>query len=264
MEIHSAWGTFEWLLYDALDMGYRVGIVCNSDDHKGRPGASYPGASTFGAYGGLTCLLLAGADAGGGDRLSAPPSSLRHHRQPHGAGCAGPVRQSGRAVRRRPGTGTDIVASVREAMMGDILRNAGRDITLVVRVLGSAPIERVELRRGREVLETFRPYATPAAQPAPAGDLGRRRISRARPSDDLGRLGDGARTMRSPRCGRINFWNPDKRIDREGDYLEWEALTTGNFGGFDLVLREPDAGRLEVLTEHANLDWRSPRSAPNR
>ena len=58
MEIHSAWGTFEWLLYDALDMGYRVGIVCNSDDHKGRPGASYPGASTFGAYGGLTCLLL--------------------------------------------------------------------------------------------------------------------------------------------------------------------------------------------------------------
>jgi hypothetical protein len=53
---------------------------------------------------------------------------------------------------------------------------------------------------------------------------------------------------------RINFWNPDKRIDREGDYLEWEALTTGNFGGFDLVLREAEAGWLEVLTEHANLD----------
>ena len=57
MEIHSAWGTFEWLLEDALRNGYRVGIVSNSDGHKGRPGASYPGASMFGAYGGLTCML---------------------------------------------------------------------------------------------------------------------------------------------------------------------------------------------------------------
>ena len=31
-------------------------------------------------------------------------------------------------------------------------------------------------------------------------------------------------------------------------------MTTGNFGGFDLFLRDPDAGRLEVLTEHASLD----------
>ena len=51
VEIHSAWGTFEWLLQDALRNGYRVGIVSNSDGHKGRPGASYPGASMFGAYG---------------------------------------------------------------------------------------------------------------------------------------------------------------------------------------------------------------------
>ena len=41
-------GTFEWLLHDALRLGYRVGIVSNSDGHKGRPGASYPGASLFG------------------------------------------------------------------------------------------------------------------------------------------------------------------------------------------------------------------------
>ncbi|MEL6289860.1 MAG: DUF3604 domain-containing protein, partial [Pseudomonadota bacterium] len=57
VEVHSAWGTFEWLLHDAFADGHRVGIVCNSDGHKGRPGASYPGASFFGAYGGLTCFL---------------------------------------------------------------------------------------------------------------------------------------------------------------------------------------------------------------
>ena len=58
VEVHSAWGTFEWIVEEALSSGYRVGIVAASDGHKGRPGASYPGASKFGSYGGLTCHLL--------------------------------------------------------------------------------------------------------------------------------------------------------------------------------------------------------------
>ena len=58
VEVHSSWGTFEWLLHDAFEHGFRVGIVCHSDDHKGRPGATRPGASTFGAVGGLTCYFM--------------------------------------------------------------------------------------------------------------------------------------------------------------------------------------------------------------
>src|SRR5262245_42268567 len=58
VEVHSTWGTFEWLLHDAFDKGFRVGVVCHSDDHKGRPGATRPGASTFGAIGGLTCYFM--------------------------------------------------------------------------------------------------------------------------------------------------------------------------------------------------------------
>jgi len=58
VEVHSSWGTFEWLLHDAFEMGFRVGVVCHSDDHKGRPGATRPGASTFGAVGGLTCYFM--------------------------------------------------------------------------------------------------------------------------------------------------------------------------------------------------------------
>jgi len=57
VEVHSDWGTFEWLVQDALEQGYRVGILANSDGHKGRHGASHPGASLFGAYGGLSCIL---------------------------------------------------------------------------------------------------------------------------------------------------------------------------------------------------------------
>jgi hypothetical protein len=138
-------------------------------------------------------------------------------------------------------------------MMGDILHCADREITLAVRILGSAPIERVELRRGRDVLETYRLYVTPVHS--------RRLRVIWEGAEYRGRgrqtIWDGSATVRGNaivEARRINFWNPDKRIDREGDYLEWEALTTGNFGGFDLVLREADAGRLEVLTEHANLD----------
>jgi hypothetical protein len=58
VEVHSTWGTFEWILHDAFEKGFRVGVVCHSDDHKGRPGATTPGASTFGAIGGLSCYFM--------------------------------------------------------------------------------------------------------------------------------------------------------------------------------------------------------------
>src|SRR5262249_59345223 len=51
VEVHSAWGTFEWILRDAFEKNYRIGIVGNSDGPKGRPGAGYPGASVFGSSG---------------------------------------------------------------------------------------------------------------------------------------------------------------------------------------------------------------------
>lgn len=57
VEIHSSWGTFEWFFHDALKRGYKIGVVANSDGHKGRPGASYPGVSHFGSFGGLTCVM---------------------------------------------------------------------------------------------------------------------------------------------------------------------------------------------------------------
>jgi hypothetical protein len=57
MEIHSAWGSFEKPLTDGFKLGHRSGVVCNSGGHRDRPGASYRGAASFGAQGGLTCFL---------------------------------------------------------------------------------------------------------------------------------------------------------------------------------------------------------------
>lgn len=56
VEVYSEWGEFEWFLKWALEQGYRVGFTAGSDDHKGRPGAAWSGAGSFGVYGGLTCV----------------------------------------------------------------------------------------------------------------------------------------------------------------------------------------------------------------
>jgi hypothetical protein len=55
IEIASVHGVFEWFAAEALRRGLRVGFVANSDDHSGRPGATYPSGSDvhFGMRGGL-------------------------------------------------------------------------------------------------------------------------------------------------------------------------------------------------------------------
>jgi len=51
------------------------------------------------------------------------------------------------------------------------------------------------------------------------------------------------------RIAPINLWNLDKALVRKSaTRLEWEALTTGGFGGFDAWLEDPRAGRLEIDT----------------
>jgi hypothetical protein len=48
-------------------------------------------------------------------------------------------------------------------MMGDILKSDEDAVTLVVDLVGSAPIERLEIRNRMDVLETVRPFADAAA-----------------------------------------------------------------------------------------------------
>ncbi|MBT6430772.1 MAG: DUF3604 domain-containing protein, partial [Rhodospirillaceae bacterium] len=159
MEIHSAWGTFEWLLTDGFPLGHRSGVVCNSDGHKGRPGASYPGVSTFGAYGGLTCFLT--------DELTRDSFfdclKRRHHYGTTGtrlhldvtAGFAQPATLFDLDPNLFPDAGSQTVDKV---MMGDIVQTTSDTATLAVRAVTQAPIERIEVRNGTEVVETLRGY----------------------------------------------------------------------------------------------------------
>lgn len=250
VEIHSSWGTFDWILHDAFALGARLGIVANSDGHKGRPGASYPGTSLFGAIGGLTCLLV--------EELSRPAVldclRKRHHYATSGGASArlllevtADLPPGSRIFHDDPKVFPQSQGSVgATAMMGDIVQVAGESVELRVAVTAPGPIESVELFDGPTLLETLRP--------APASARSRRLRLLWSGARYRGRfrqvVWDGAAKVDGNRilgAAPVNFFNPEKPVELAGDgTVSWRSLTTGNSAGVDLLLAEPSAGRLAV------------------
>ena len=166
VEVHSAWGTFEWILRDAFEQGFRVGIVANSDGHKGRPGACYPGASFFGSQGGLTCFIAPRLDR---DSIF-DALRRRHHYGTTGnrmlLDVAVELDADADMFARDPAFDATVAARSRRLMMGDIASVSSDTVQFVVDVFGTAPIERIDIFDGLDLLETIRPYD--------AADLGTR------------------------------------------------------------------------------------------
>jgi len=249
VEVHSTWGTFEWLLHDAFEKGYRVGVVCHSDDHKGRPGATKPGASTFGAIGGLTCYFMPELTR---DALFEALRRRRHY------GTTGTrlfldlratFEQSVTGFSEDPQLARAKEFAVREASMGDIIRAGSVPMRLAVEVIGTAPIERMDLLHGVNVVQTARPFT--------AADLGRRvRVTwqgaeyRGRGRETMWR---GKLTLANNRFARfapVNFLNPERKVEETsaGTALTWTSVTTGNLAGIDLWLETSRRGTLALDT----------------
>jgi hypothetical protein len=249
VEVHSTWGTFEWLLHDAFAQGYRVGVVCHSDDHKGRPGATRPGASTFGAIGGLTCYFMPELTR---DALFEALRRRRHY------GTTGTrLFMNLRATFPEPVIGFSDDPQlgpaqqhpVREAMMGDIIQPGSVPMQLAVEIIGTAPVERLDVMYGTQLAQTVRPYT--------AADLGRRvRVvwqgaeyrGRGRETNWRGQL-----TLTGNRIARfaaVNFLNPERQVReiKPGTALAWTSVTTGNLAGIDLWLDDPRSGVLDLET----------------
>ncbi len=249
VEVHSAWGTFEWLLHDAFEQGYRVGILSNSDGHKGRPGASHPGSTSFGAYGGLSCILASSFTRAG----IMQGLRKRHHYGTTGNRVILDTRvrftQPATCFDDDPALGDVGSSQVSEAIMGDILRTEERSVRFHVDVRGAAPIERIDIRNGLETLEVFRPYDE--------ADLGRRIRVIWEGSEYRGRgrqtIWDGHAELEGNAFDTvlpINRYNLDKRFEQTAPgRLEWAALTTGGFGGFEAMLADPTAGSLRIHTD---------------
>ena len=252
VEIHSAWGTFEWLLQDALRNGYRVGIVSNSDGHKGRPGASYPGASMFGAYGGLTCMLASKLT-----REMIWESLLRRHHY----GTTGNrmfmdvsvlLNKPGSSFREDPQLGETDAENTQVGIMGDILQTEESEVKLEIEIIASAPIEKLEIRNGLKVLETVRPYKK--------AELGNRIRVIWAGAEYRGRgretVWDGCATLVGNTFETftpINMYNLEKTVRQlDPTRLEWNAVTTGGFGGFDCMLKDFQAGSITIKTSLVN------------
>lgn len=248
VEVHSDWGTFEWLLEDAFRQGYRVGVLANSDGHKGRHGASHPGASLFGAYGGLSCLLATELSR---DALF-DALRRRHHYATTGARLFLETRirfdNPASLYGDDPNMGGRVERQVDEAIMGDILHTDDKTVEIAIEVSAGAPIERIEIRNRMSVLETWRPYAE--------NDLGSRVRVIWEGSEYRGRgrqsIWDGSAEFEGNTIRKttsINLWNLDKTVKQPTPgRLEWGALTTGGFGGVDLLLEHRDAGTLRIDT----------------
>jgi len=252
MEIHSAWGSFEWLLTDGFELGHRSGVVCNSDGHKGRPGASYPGAASFGAYGGLTCFLAPQLTR---DSLFEC-LRRRHHYGTTGNRLHLDLRASFTSEANlypRDPRYFDVEAEpVREAMMGDIVQTDDARVTIVIECIAQAPIERIEILNGSGLVETLRGFD--------AADLGNRIRVVWQGAEYRGR---GRKTTWRgsahfegcilERIAPINQWNHERPTEQQGDdRVTWDSITTGNFGGFDAWLAPGYDGQLVIDSNHVS------------
>ena len=251
MEIHSAWGTFEWLLTDGFPLGHRCGVVCNSDGHKGRPGASYPGSSTFGAYGGLTCFLT--------DTLTRDGifECLRRRHHYGTTGCRlhmevnAEFQETAQVYNRDPALYPDAKSTpTTRVMMGDIVSTSASSVELQVKLSCQAPIERVEIRNAEEVVKVIRPYA-----PSELGNRirviwsGAEYRGRGRQSKWTGRAKFSAASIK--RMEKINAWNHERKLEQNGtDTVSFDAITTGNFGGFDVWLDATEQAQIDITTNN--------------
>ena len=248
VELHSDWGTFEWMLHDSFRLGYRVGVVCNSDGHKGRPGASYPGAASFGALGGLTCFRAATLDRDGlfdaiRRRNHYGTTGSRLHLDVHVTFDA-----PAEIFHRDPATGAGPHVTNCQAEMGEIARTSADAANVSVSVLAGSPILSIDLFTASEIAATFRSYTR--------DDLGNRIriLCNGAEYRGRGRQTKWKGTVTFPdsvvaQITPINWWNPERPLDHDGPgRIRFETVTTGNFVGFDAALNRLQ-GTVKIETD---------------
>lgn len=225
VELHSAHGTFEWLGRDARERGLKVGYFCGSDVHVGRPGAARPavkaGEDGLGVTGGLAAVIA--------DELSREAifAALRERR------CYGT-------------TGVRILVSATangHPIGADVPLAPGRPLSIAGFVDGTAPIQRVDLLRDWDILESLRPRRSLDSTRlritwSGAASRGRRRSVRW-----SGRARVAANRILS--AAGVGFDHPAEGIEgSDAGEVSWTSVTEGDMDGVEIELAEL-GGRLE-------------------
>ena len=248
VEVHSTWGTFEWLLHDAFALGFRVGVVCHSDDHKGRPGATRPGASSFGAIGGLTCYLMPELTR---DALFDALRRRRHY------GTTG----ARIFLDLRGSFDTAVTALSDDPLLGPRRRAGPRGADgrhHPARLRADAAHRRSHRHRAdradrRASRHASRGDLRPTLQPISGGACacsGRAPNIAAAGARRSGKARSKIAGNRIARFAPVNFLNPERKVleTEAGTALAWSSVTTGNLAGIDLWLDHARAGSLSIET----------------
>lgn len=232
VEVVSCWGVFEWMLFDAFEREARVGVMCNSDGHKGRPGDEGPGAGEFGIASGLTCVLA--------DELTrdAVFDALKQRR------CYG---TSGPRIL--------LDVEVDGAAMGAEIQSTG-EVNVAATTVGVAGIDSLELFAGRERLDQVRP-------PAFENLAGSRRLrimwggsrirGRGRRAHWDGTLHIEGNSIEAVEL--VSFDSPaDGIVSRSDREIQFRSRTTGDLDGLDLILKQAQTGRIAWETPLGTLE----------
>jgi hypothetical protein len=232
VEVVSCWGIFEWLIFDAFEKYFHIGIMANSDGHKGRPGAEGPGAGEFGISGGLTCVL---AESQTRDAIF---TALKNRR------CYATT-----------GTRIDLDFSVNGASMGEIIQSETGEIVVRAKAKGSAPVEKIQLFRGKELLQEQ--YAPEFSEIKNSHRLrlawkGSRMRGRGRRV-----TWDGEIRFENCRLQKAQPWSFDSPSDgileQNDQLIRFTSHTTGDSDGLDLWLE--DASRGTIIFDSAAGKW---------
>ena len=219
VELVSCWGVFEWMLWDAFDCNYVVGVMCNSDGHKGRPGAEGPGAGQFGISNGLTCVL---AEEQTRESIFRALKSRR---------CYGTT-----------GARIDLDFAIGNHLTGAVVEDAGQTAQLAVQVKGTAPLEAIEIYERKKVIHTWRPpefgslLSSPRVRVSWKGSRIRGRGRRVNWDGTIS-LAGGAPAIRA---AVAHFDTPIDRITSVSENaVGFISQTTGDTDWIDLTLSAP-------------------------
>ncbi|MEM7347728.1 MAG: DUF3604 domain-containing protein [Chloroflexota bacterium] len=223
VEVVSCWGVFEWMLWDAFDKGYIVGVMCNSDGHHGRPGAEGSGMTDFGIQNGLTCVQ---ASAQTRDAIF---DALKNRT------CYGT-------------TGARMVLdfSGDEHPMGTVIPNHSYALELTASVTGAGPLESLQLFCGKTVIQEVRPTTFETLTQSNHIRIswqGSRERGRQRRATWDGTIKAEGCTFTSVELFSFDVIS-DGIIEQSATEVVFRSRTTGDRDGLDLILDDATSGTL--------------------
>ncbi len=222
VEVHSAHGTSEWFLQQALATGVKVGFLAGSDDHMGRPGATRANANEMPVNGGLACIRASALTRDG-------IWSGLHSRHCHGT--------SGARIL--------IDTQIAGARMGAEAAANGA-VPVDVQVSGTAPIIEIAVYRDGQPVHRW----TPAGDPTHVLVVwtGNLRIARGRKQ-----RWDGELTVQGARIHDVSpfaFDHPQEGlIGGDGQRVAWTSETAGDYDGLWLELADATDPVIEFTAE---------------